>query len=422
MREWLRGGWNRTLLALCLLGGVASSAFAGGQLTALTLGGDADSPVLELQLSARVRERVFLLQQPDRLVVDLPATRRAPHLKAPAASGVVSAVRLGPQANGTLRVVLQLDSARQIRSQRGDETGAGYTLRVELQPRPQGRPATAATGPDLARASAAPADEPLVPPAPQPVKSVDAVADGKDVIIALDPGHGGQDPGATGANGTHEKDVTLAIARALAARINAQPGMKAVLTRDGDYFIPLRQRMVIARKARADLFVSIHADAVRDRSVTGASVYVVSDRGASSEAARWLAESENAADLKGGVSLSDVNDDLASVLLNLSQSASQGASSEVASEVIKSLDRVGAVRKPEVQYAAFVVIKSPDIPSILVETAYISNPVEERRLRSPDGQAQVADAIFGGIRSYFTAHPPVGSRFAEPVKLARSGR
>lgn len=412
MKQAFGGGWSGVLVAASLLGAVAPAATAGGQLTELKLSGDAGGPVLELQLSARVRERVFLLQKPDRLVIDLPATRRARTLRLPAASGVVSELRLGPQAGGTLRVVLQLNSAQQIRSQRGDVGDAGYALRVELQsPVGSARPAKAAQ----------PVEAPP-PAAPQVVKSADDAADGKDVIIALDAGHGGQDPGATGANGTHEKDVTLAIARALAARIDRQPGMKAVLTRTGDYFIPLRQRMVIARNAHADMFVSIHADAVRDRTVTGASVYVVSDRGASSEAAHWLAENENAADLKGGVSLSDVNDDLASVLLNLSQSASQGASVEAASEVLKSLDRVGEVRKPEVQYAAFVVIKSPDIPSMLVETAYISNPKEERRLRAPASQGALADAIYGGIRSYFSSHPPAGSRFAEPVKLARSGR
>jgi N-acetylmuramoyl-L-alanine amidase len=254
------------------------------------------------------------------------------------------------------------------------------------------------------------------------VKSAPDGAGNRPVIIALDAGHGGQDPGATGANGTHEKDVTLAIARELAERINREPGMKAVLTRNGDYFIPLDQRRKLAHDANADMFVSIHADAIADRSVSGASVYVVSSKGASSASAKMLADTENAADLKGGVSLSDVSNSVASVILDLSGTASRAHSVEAADAIERLEHRVGVVRKPEVQYAAFVVIKALDIPSMLVETAYISNPSEERRLRTPAGQDALAGAIFGGIRSYFVTHPPVGTRFAEPVKLARSGR
>jgi N-acetylmuramoyl-L-alanine amidase len=249
------------------------------------------------------------------------------------------------------------------------------------------------------------------------------------IIVAVDAGHGGDDPGATGLYGTHEKIVTLAIARALAARIDRQPGMHAVLTRDGDYFVELRKRMQRAHAAHADMFVSIHADAVLDRAVSGASVYILSERGASSEAARTLAEQQNAADLKGGISLAQQRPDVRSVVLDVAQSANIGQSVEAADRVLGALDQVGAVRKREVQQAAFVVLKSPDIPSLLVETAYISNAGEERKLRDPDEQQRLAEAIFGGIDAYFRQFPPEGSQYArmhaasadDAAQVARSG-
>ena len=249
---------------------------------------------------------------------------------------------------------------------------------------------------------------------PQAVRAVHQPANtGRDVIIAVDAGHGGEDPGAIGRGGTQEKDVTLAVARQLAARIDSQPGMHAVLTRDHDVFLPLRERIRRARVAKADLFVSVHADSVGNSAVSGSSVYVLSEHGATNEAARWLADRENAADLMGGVKLADKNNQLASVLLDLSQSASISASMTAAHSVLTSLVNVGAVRKPQVQQAGFVVLKSPDIPSMLVETAYISNPAEERRLRSPAAQQALARAIFAGLRGYFTDNPPPGTRFAQ---------
>ena len=246
-----------------------------------------------------------------------------------------------------------------------------------------------------------------------PVKAEHARPEARDLIIAIDAGHGGEDPGAIGKNGTREKDVVLAIARALAQRVDTEPGMKAVLTRDGDYFVPLRDRMRRARAQQADLFVSIHADSIRDRSVDGSSVYILSQRGATDEAARWLAERENASDLIGGVSLDDKGDVLASVLLDLSQSASLSASEAAAERVLHQLNQVGEIRKPLVQQARFIVLKSPDIPSMLVETAYISNPQEEQRLRGPAQQAKLAAAIHRGIRDYFYSDPPAGTRVGQ---------
>jgi N-acetylmuramoyl-L-alanine amidase len=247
----------------------------------------------------------------------------------------------------------------------------------------------------------------------QPIRVKHAPTDARDLIIAIDAGHGGEDPGAIGKNGTREKDVVLAIARELALKINAEPGMRSILTRNGDYFVPLRDRMRRARAQQADLFVSIHADAAHDRSVDGSSVYILSQRGATDEASRWLAERENASDLIGGVSLDDKDDVLASVLLDLSQSASLNASQVAAERVLHQLTQAGEVRKHEVQQARFMVLKSPDIPSMLVETAYISNPLEEQRLRTPAHQAKLADAIRRGVHDYFYANPPMGTRIAQ---------
>lgn len=228
------------------------------------------------------------------------------------------------------------------------------------------------------------------------------------IVIAIDPGHGGNDPGAHGPHGTEEKKITFAIAKKLAALVNKQPGMKAVMIRKGDYYVGLRARMQIARAAKADLFVSIHADAYQNADVKGASVYTLSTRGASSEAARWLADNENASDLVG-VSLSDKEDVLASVLLDLSQTATQEASFKVANHVLKSFDSVAQLHKDSVQKAGFIVLKSPDIPSILVETAFISNPSEEKNLLNTRYQMKLANAIFKGVRNYFSQSAPAAA-------------
>jgi N-acetylmuramoyl-L-alanine amidase len=235
----------------------------------------------------------------------------------------------------------------------------------------------------------------------------------RPIVIAVDAGHGGDDPGAIGQGGTREKDVTLAIARALALHINAEPGMRAVLTRNRDEFLVLDDRIRRARDAKADLFVSVHADSIRDASISGASVYVLSERGATNEAAAWLADRENSADLMAGVSLPDKDPQLKSVLIDLSQTATISASMVAAERVLAALDRIGEVRKPRVQQAGFVVLKSRSIVSMLVETAYISNPQEERRLRTSGQQDKLATAIFSGIRTFFEANPPAGTRFAQ---------
>jgi N-acetylmuramoyl-L-alanine amidase len=212
-----------------------------------------------------------------------------------------------------------------------------------------------------------------------------------------------------GSRGTREKDVTLAIARRLAVLVDKEPGMRPIMTRDSDTFVHLRQRIERARKAKADLFISIHADAFRSPDARGSSVFTLSERGATSEAAKWLADRENSADLIGGVDLKTSDDVLANVLLNMSQNATLEHSGEAAGAVLRNLSRLGSTHKAQVQKAGFVVLKSPDIPSVLVETAFISNPDEEARLTSPAHQKRLAEAILAGIKAYFRKYPPPGS-------------
>lgn len=233
----------------------------------------------------------------------------------------------------------------------------------------------------------------------------------ENIIIAIDAGHGGEDPGAMGPSGLHEKTVTLKIAKKLANLINQIPSMQAVLIREGDYFISLSGRIKKAREHRADMFISIHADAFKDAKVRGSSVYILSNKGASSEAAKWLAERENASDLIGGVSLDDKDDVVASVILDFSLTGILEASMDVAGRVLSSLNQLGKTHKKDVQAASFVVLKSPDIPSILIEVAYISNPTEEKKLKNSQYQTRIAKTVLSGITSYFTDYPPEGVSF-----------
>jgi N-acetylmuramoyl-L-alanine amidase len=369
-----------------------AAARHGVDVHAVRLWAGPDNTRIVLDLSGRAQHSLVVLGNPERVVLDVPGARLGSGARAPAAIGAIKQVRMAQRPSGELRIVFDLSHAVRAKSFLA-EPNRQYGYRLVI---------------DLGGASAQ----------DTPVKVEHARPDARDLIIAIDAGHGGEDPGAIGKNGTREKDVVLAIARALAQRVNSEPGMRATLTRDGDYFVPLRDRMRRARAQQADLFVSIHADAIRDRSVDGSSVYILSPRGATDEASRWLAERENASDLIGGVSLDDKGDVLASVLLDLSQSASLSASQVAAEQVLHQLNLVGEVRKPQVQQARFMVLKSPDIPSMLVETAYISNPQEERRLRGAAQQAKLAAAIHQGLRAYFYADPPSGTRIAE---LAAAG-
>lgn len=331
-------------------------------------------------LDAAPEHRIFTLNDPPRVVIDLRDTRATDAFEtAMEGKGQVRRIRGGIRGGDDLRVVLDLDRSIPPKSFALAPEGAyGHRLVIDIEERGSGaRPA-----------------------------ATERQYRNRELVVAVDAGHGGEDPGAIGPNGTREKDIVFQIARRLAAMIDERPGMRAVMVRDGDYYIGLRERVEKAREAQADLFVSLHADAFRDHRARGASVYTLSRNGASSEHARWLAERENAADLIGGVSLRDKDDDLASFMLDLSQGASIEASLDVGGRVLANLDGIARLHKDEVQQAGFLVLKSPDIPSILVETAFISNPDEERRLRDSGYQRQLAGAILEGVDGYLASYRP----------------
>ena len=383
-----------------LLGALLLQPAHAVDVRAVRLWAGPDNTRIVVDLSGAAQHNLLLLHNPERVVLDVSGTRLAKSAhRVPSGSGAVKSVRMSRSPSGNFRLVLDLARPIQAKSFLSTPNSHyGYRLVVDLAGARAGTSARVGAG-------AIRADKPIT--------AKHAPSDARDLIIAVDAGHGGEDPGAIGKNGTREKDVVLAIARELALKIDAEPGMKAILTRSGDYFVPLRDRMRRARAQQADLFVSIHADSIRDRSIDGSSVYILSQRGATDEASRWLAERENASDLIGGVSLDDKDDVLASVLLDLSQSASLNASQVAAERVLHQLTQAGEVRKHEVQQARFMVLKSPDIPSMLVETAYISNPQEEMRLRTPVQQARLAAAIRQGVHDYFYANPPQGTRVAQ---------
>lgn len=367
-----------------LMSALAVQASASSRVQGVRLFAAPDYTRLVLDLSAPVTHELSYLSDPERVVIDIPeATMNTDRM--PRGQGVVKMIRSGrPEAN-MLRVVLDIDQSVSPRSftLRPNDTH-GDRLVIDLM---SSRPASGA----LPRARH---------------------DDERDILIAISPGHGGRDPGAIGPRGTREKDVTLAISKRLKHHLDKHEGIRGILVRSGDSLVPYRERMGFARKHRADLFVEIHADAFTDKSAHGSTVYILSERGASSEAARWLADQHNANDLLGGVSLTDKDDVLASVLLDLSQSASLGASNAAGQRVIEELGKVGRVRKRKVQQAGFLVLKSPDIPSMLIETAFISNPKEEARLRNAKDQDKWGAAIAQGMVRYFAENPPPDTLFA----------
>ncbi|HEX6998532.1 MAG TPA: N-acetylmuramoyl-L-alanine amidase [Gammaproteobacteria bacterium] len=344
-----------------------------------------ESTRVVLDLSGPVEHRVFELTDPDRVVIDLARSSMGERTPPFEPKGYVANLRTGSRPNGELRVVLDLKHAVRPRSfLLPPAEGYGHRLVIDLLP---------------------PSD---------PANVTRAATGGavRDLVIAIDAGHGGEDPGAIGHKGTREKDVVLAIARKLAAEIREQPGMRPVMIRDGDYLVSHRRRMQIAREAGADFFISIHADSYRDASAKGVTVYALSEKGATDEAALLVAHRENGAELRGGVSLADMDRTLARVLVDLSQGATLSASAAAAERVIRRLGAVATLRKTHVQRAPFLVLKSPDIPSLLIETGYISNPREEGLLRDPGHQAKLAGAMRAGIVDYFRANPPPGTYFA----------
>jgi N-acetylmuramoyl-L-alanine amidase len=369
-----------------------STAQAGTTVENIRIWSEGGKTRVVLDLSEPVPHTIFTLRGPDRLVVDLKEGRLASSLTSdmPGATGSVKGIRTAIKADGQLRVVLDLSADVRSRSfTAGPNASYGDRLVIDLQH--SGSPQA------IKRAS-------------------ESYKPGRDVVIAIDAGHGGHDPGALGSSRTREKDVALQISRRLAAKINAERGMKAVLVRDGDYYVDHVRRMAIAHKHDADLFVSIHADAFKDRRANGATVYALSLGRASSEEARLLAERENAAVMVGGVSLNDKDRVLAEVLLDLSQNAAMSASLDVGEHVVQSLKGTVRVRRDSVQQGNLVVLTSPDMPSILIETGYITNPGDEKRLRDATQQSKLASSILGGIRNYFYTNPPPDTQIAMDIR------
>lgn len=359
----------------------------------MRFGRDKNDYKVVFNLSTAYKYRAFSLKKPDRYVVDFEATRLGfDPLKLNTKGTGIRRIRASSNKK-RLRIVLDLSASMKVKSYRIKPIG-NYGNRLLLVLSPQKTSAPKAT----------PAKQKRINYRPKQAL--------RDVVVVIDPGHGGKDPGAIGRRGTLEKSVVLAIAKQLQRYINNQAGMKAVLTRRYDHYVGLRQRLNLARDDKADLFISIHADAYKKTTSHGASVYALSQRGATSEAARWLAEKENYSEL-GGINLDALNDKtglVRSVLIDLSQTATIGASLELGSAVLKQLSHITKLHHDRVEQARFVVLKSPDIPSILVETGFISNRREEHNLGSSRFRSKIAKAILRGIKAYFASRPPMGTK------------
>lgn len=395
-----------------LLAALAAEALAASDVRSVRLWRAPDNTRLVFDLSGPVQHSVFTLAAPDRIVIDVTGAKLATSLdQLSLANTPITGVRSAQRSAEELRVVIDLSAPVSPKSfTLAPNQQYGHRLVVDLFD--QGSAPPAAQTPSVA------ASAPPVPVTPtQPPPKLTPVPNGKrDIVVAIDAGHGGEDPGALSpVKGQYEKNVTLAIARELQRQINAEKGFRGELVRTGDYFIPLRKRTEIARKKGADLFVSIHADAAPRSSAFGASVYALSERGATSETARWLADAENQSDLIGGagnVSLDDKDKMLAGVLLDLSMTASLSSSLNVGQKVLSNMGNITPLHKRRVEQAGFMVLKSPDIPSILVETGFISNPNEAKKLHTASHQQALARSITTGVKQFFHENPPPGTYVA----------
>ncbi|PSS57552.1 N-acetylmuramoyl-L-alanine amidase [Pseudomonas sp. BBP2017] len=415
----------RALVAVVglLLTAVTVDALAVTQVKSMRLWRAPDNTRLVFDLSGPVQHSVFTLTAPDRLVIDINGATLAAPLTVSTSNTPITSVRSAQRTPTDLRVVVDLSKSVTPKSfTLAPNAQYGNRLVVDLFDQATDAVSPPPT-PPVATAPAVP-----VTPA-QPAIKLTPVPNGKrDIVIAIDAGHGGEDPGASGSRGQHEKDIVLSIAKELQRQINSEKGFRAELTRTGDYFIPLRKRTEIARKKGADLFISIHADAAPSKAAFGASVFALSDRGATSETARWLADSENRSDLIGGagnVSLDDKDRMLAGVLLDLSMTASLSSSLNVGQKVLGNMGRVTPLHKRRVEQAGFMVLKSPDIPSILVETGFISNANEAAKLATPSHQQSLARSIHSGVRQFFQQNPPPGTYIAflrDSGKIAQGPR
>ncbi len=423
----------------------------GASIVAVRVWPSKDYTRLTIESDGEIKTRQFFIAEPPRLAVDIEGIDLIPALRELIAKVKpddpnISGIRVGQNAPGIVRLVIDLKqpilpqvftlppvAAYQYRlvfdlypAQVADPLEALIAERLAdkklasstaTSPSPPATNAPDPLGELIARQSGRPPASP--PPATLPQNKMPAPKSPPElilptpnktdrlVIVALDPGHGGEDPGAIGPGGTREKDVVLQIAHRLRDRINQQPNMRAYLTRDADFFVPLHIRVQKARKVQADLFISIHADAFFTERPQGASVFALSDKGASSSAARWMADKENSADLVGGVNVKAKDSQVQKALLDMSTTAQINDSLKLGSAMLGEIGAVGKLHKPRVEQAGFAVLKAPDIPSVLVETAFISNPDEEAKLRSETYQVQLADALMRGISRYFARNPPL---------------
>ncbi len=364
---------------------------------------------LILESSSPVAHQMMLLRDPQRLVLDLEGVEPDGELaqlvqRLRPNDPHIQSIRLSRFRPGIVRIVLDLKAEVQPQIFALTPVGEyGHRLVLDLYPLTLPDPLMALVEGEAKGSQDSTPDAPAKAPVRDQTRAKPASR--RPIIIALDPGHGGEDPGAIGRRGTREKDVTLAIARKIRTLVDREPGMRTMLTRDDDYFVPLNARVEKARRVRADLFVSIHADAFTTPHARGSSVFALSEHGATSSAARWLAQRENEADLIGGVNLDNRDPILAKTLLDLSQTAQINDSLRVGRSVLDGIGAINPLHKGSVEQAGFAVLKAPDIPSILVETAFISNPDEELKLRSDRHQQQFATSIVGGIKRYFAQNP-----------------
>ena len=389
-----------------------SSVLVAADIKGVRLWRAPDNTRLVFDLNGPVKHSVFTLSSPARIVIDVSGAQSVSGLDQLAlANTPITGLRAAPRGSNELRLVIDLSASVTPKSfSLTPNQEYGHRLVIDLFD--QAADAAPQTPVVAQQAPAAPVVvAPPVRPAPTPVAS----SGRRDIVIAIDAGHGGEDPGALGPNKVREKDVVLQISKELQRQLNAQKGFRAELVRTGDYFIPLRKRTEIARKKGADLFVSVHADAAPRAAAFGASVFALSDGGATSETARWLADKENRSDLIGGagnVSLDDKDRMLAGVLLDLSMTASLSSSLNVGQKVLTNMGRITPLHKRRVEQAGFMVLKSPDIPSILVETGFISNPGEASKLQTRAHQQALARSIQSGIREFFEQNPPPGTLIA----------
>ncbi|HUF21809.1 MAG TPA: N-acetylmuramoyl-L-alanine amidase [Burkholderiales bacterium] len=408
--------WLRRACLLLLLG--AQSSLAATEVSATRIWPGPEYTRVTIESAAPIAHSFFTIAEPYRFVVDLEEVDFSDALAAlpsqvTADDPLVAGIRIGRFKPGVIRLVLDLKA--EVKPQVftlkpiGDY---GHRLVLDVYPAEPVDPILALLQRQERGAAVDPAP-PAARPAPsRPTAPAPSVV--RLITVAIDAGHGGEDPGAIGRRGTHEKEITLAISKRLKTLIDREPNMRAVMTRDGDYFVPLARRVEIARKVQADLFVSVHADAFVKPHARGSSVFALSERGATSVHASWLAKKENEADLIGGVNIDVEDATLKQVLLDLSQTATINDSLKIGRTVLQAIGGVNTLHKPHVEQAGFAVLKAPDIPSILVETAFLTNPDEERRLRDSKYQQQMAEAIFDGIKKYFQANPPVArSRLAQ---------